>query len=683
MDGILDDAVWQRAEAVTDLIQQEPRVDEPVSENTEVRVLFDDEALYFGISCKDSDPSGVIARELRRDNSLSNDDRFEIVLDTFLDHRNAFYFVINPLGTQYDALITDEGQDINVEWDERWWSETSITDEGWSAEIKIPFTTLRSRSGVDTFGVNFKRFIRRKNETAQWMGWDRDFNFMQVSQAGHLKGLEGIRTGLKLRIKPYVTGGLKQDGVSALGPANTSRTGDVGLEVAKFSLTPGLTAEITGNTDFAQAEVDEAVVNLTRFPIFYPEKREFFLERAGIFEFGLGIRRGGGSERQLQMFFPRRIGLTEDRRPVPVRWGGKVIGRAAGFDIGLLSAETGRFQNTPGSNYSVTRVKRNILARSNVGGFFSSRQSSTSDFNRVIGADANFTILKNTDLQASVAKSLTANKTGDGAFARFKYNWLSDIWEVFVDHLYVGPDFQNDIAYIRRKNIQRTDNVLVWEPRPDVLNIRNLILRGEVIYTTDVHRRLLNRDQIFQFASRFQTDDAVRFNTTNYFERLDEGFNITRGVTIKPGDYEFRDNWVEFEASAKRLLFGRIRSGTGSFYNGDRRYVQITPAFKPLPQFSLETSYELNQIKLPEAAFRTHVLNMRFNLNLSNKWLTSTISQYDSETKRQVVFFRLNYIYRPGDDFFIVFNQARQPFASGNSVDRTLLVKWTRSFDFR
>ena len=682
VDGSPDEAAWDAALPITDFVQQEPSVNEPVSERTEVRVLFDLEALYFAIRFDDSEPGGVTAREFRRDNNLVDDDRFEVVIDTFHDHRNAFYFVVNPLATQFDAIVTDEGQDVNAEWDERWWSEANITDDGWTAEIRIPFTTLRSQAGIDTFGINFKRFIRRKNETAQWMGWDRAFSFMQVSQAGHLTGVEGIETGLKLRIKPYVLGGMNQNR-AALGPTFTDRTGDIGLEIAKFSLTSGLTAEITANTDFAQAEVDEAVVNLTRFPIFFPEKREFFLERAGIFEFGLGVRRGGGTERQIQMFFPRRIGLTDERTPVPVRWGAKIIGRAAGFDMGLLNAETAAFEGLTGSTYSVARVKRNVLSRSYVGGFFSNRQSAGADYNRVAGADVNFTVLKNTDFQASAAKSFTPDKDGNDAFARFKYNWLSDLFEVYVDHLYVGPDFQNDSGFVRRSNVQRTDHVFVWEPRPDVLNLRTLILRGEVIYTTDIDRRLLNRDQIFQFVARFQNDDTVSFNTTNYFDRLDGDFQITRDVTISPGDYQYRDTWVQFASSPQRLLFGSIRTGRGDFYNGTRKYLRISPSFKPLRQFSLETTYELNEIDLPQGAFTTHVVNMRFNVNLSNTWLTSTVSQYDSETKRQILFFRLNYIFRPGDDFFIVFNQSRQLVSgSGHDVDRTLLVKWTYSFDF-
>jgi hypothetical protein len=256
VDGVLDDEAWRIAEAAADFVQQDPHVGEPVSEATGVRVLVDHDAIYFGIICRDSDSHGVIARELRRDNPFASDDHVEILLDTFHDHRNAYHFAVNPLGTQYDALITDEGHDVNAEWNERWWSETRITADGWTAEIKIPLTTLRSGSDLDTFGVNFKRYIRRKNESAHWTGWSRDFPFLQVSQAGHLAGVEQLKTGLKLRVKPYLLGGFRE--IGSAGASDVTRLSEVGIETVRFSVTPGLTAELTANTDFAQTEVDDA-----------------------------------------------------------------------------------------------------------------------------------------------------------------------------------------------------------------------------------------------------------------------------------------------------------------------------------------------------------------------------------------------------------------------------------------
>ena len=428
----------------------------------------------------------------------------------------------------------------------------------------------------------------------------------------------------------------------------------------KLSLTPSLTADITVNTDFAQAEVDEAIVNLSRFPVFFPEKREFFLERAGIFEFGLGGRRGGAAERNLQMFFSRRIGLTEDRLPVPIIAGAKVTGRAAGIDLGFLNVQTDDFEQTPGSNYTVFRAKKNILARSNVGLFASNRQASGNDYNRVFGADANFTVFKNTDIQGFIGRSDTPGLNGNDAVGRFKYNWLTDLYEVFVEHLYIGDEFQHDVGFVRRTGIQRTDTAFVWEPRPKRYNIRNFVFRGELIYLTDVHRQILNREQIFAGTMRFQTDDVMRFNVTNTFDRLDEPFEIATGVTVPPGDYNFIDQWAEAETSGKRTLVGRLRAGGGGFYGGSRRYVRLGPYWRPSSRLSFETVFELNDVDLPQGAFTTRVVNARMNVNLSNRWLTTTVAQYDSASKRDVLFVRLNYIFRPGDDLFVVYNQSHQ-----------------------
>jgi hypothetical protein len=683
VDGVLDDEAWAEADVVSDFVQQDPHTGEPATEQTEVRVLVDRDAMYFGFVCHDADPHGVIARELRRDNPFADDDHVEILLDTFHDHRNAFHFAVNPLGTQYDALITDEGHDVNAEWNERWWSETRITTEGWTAEIKIPLTTLRSGSGLDAFGVNFKRFIRRKAESAHWTGWSRDYPFLQVSQAGHLTGVEQVETGLKLRVKPYLLGGVR-DNVTASG-SDLNPLHDVGLETVRFSVTPGLTAELTANTDFAQTEVDDAVVNLTRFPVFFPEKREFFLERAGIFEFGFSGRRGarGAQERNLQMFFSRRIGLTDDREPVPVKGGAKLVGHAAGLDIGLLDVQTGTSRVARGSNYLVFRGKRNVLARSNVGLFVSNRQADGADYNRVIGGDANFTLFKNTDVQGFLAKSTTPGVTGNDYAGRAKYNWFTDLHEVFLEHLYVGPEFRHDVGFVRRTGVQRSDAAYIWQPRPKVPRVRNFVIRNELVYVTDIHRTLINREQISQVTARFLSDDAARLNTTHTFDRVERAFEIAKGIVVPAGDYGFRDTWAEYEGSGKRTIAGRIRYGGGEFYGGRRQYVQLAPVFRPVPLVSVEASYEYNDVTLPQGAFTTHLINGRMNFNVSNKWLTTTLAQYDSASARKVLFFRLNYIFRPGDNVFFVFNQTTQPGAARrDDRDRALMLKWTYSFDF-
>jgi len=327
------------------------------------------------------------------------------------------------------------------------------------------------------------------------------------------------------------------------------------------------------------------------------------------------------------------------------------------------------------------RTKRNVFARSNVGTFFSNRQSSTGEYNRVAGGDMTLTLLKNTDVQAFLARSWTPGRRGDSFSGRAKYNWFTDRYELFAEHLYVGPEFQHDVGFVRRRDIQRSHTAAIWQPRPDVLGLRNFIFRGELVYLTDTRRRLLTREQILQATSRWQSDDAIRVNATATFDRLDRPFEIARGVTLLPGDYSFRDQFVEGEFGGKRGLSGRVRYGGGEFYSGRRHYVRVTPAFRPTAILSLEGSYEANDVSLPQGAFMTHEVNARVNFTPSNQWLATTLVQYDSASRRQTVFARLNYIYRPGDDLFVVVNRSRER-ASVRPAEYTLLVKMTHSFDF-
>src|SRR5215211_1750697 len=376
LDGRLDEGAWLQAEAARGFKQEEPNEGEPASERTEVRVLYDDKNLYVGIHASDSEPARINSRELVRDASFSNDDKVEILIDTYHDRRNAFRFAVNPLGTQQDALITDEGRDINLSWDAPWVSASHIDQTGWTVEIAIPLTTLRFKEGLDTWGFNVARIIRRKNEEALWSSWQRSFGLERVSQAGELTGVGEIKRRRLVEVKPYVSGGWQQ-GVPRVGLPGTDAglQGKVGLEVAKIGITPSLTAEFTANPDFGQAEVDNQVVNLSRFSIFFPEKRDFFLENSGIFLFG---RQGAN-----QLFFTRRIGLTDRGEPVPIDYGAKVTGKIGSYNVGFLQVQTrklGRAETNlfvPRQYFTAVRIKKDILRRSLIGAMFVNRQGAT------------------------------------------------------------------------------------------------------------------------------------------------------------------------------------------------------------------------------------------------------------------------------------------------------------------
>ena len=395
VDGILDEAAWSLARPASDFRQERPDEGAVASERTEVLVLYDDKNVYFGIRAFDSDAAQINARDLVRDSNFPNDDKIEILLDTYHDRRNAFRFAVNPLGTQQDALITDEGRDINVSWDGRWISEGRIDAQGYVVEIAIPLTTLRFTEGIESWGFNVSRIIRRKNEENLWTSWQRSFGLERVSQAGDLYGVEEIRRRRLREIKPYASGDWRQ-GVPLIGAKgfDAGVRGHIGLEVAKIGLTPSLTAEFTANPDFGQAEVDNQIVNLSRFSVFFPEKRDFFLENSGVFLFG---RQGAN-----QAFFTRRIGLTDNGAPVSIDYGVKVTGKVGPYNVGFLQVQTRKLGDAstglgiPRQQFSVLRVKRDILKRSYIGAILVNRQGATAvgggRYNRVGGADAEFNL---------------------------------------------------------------------------------------------------------------------------------------------------------------------------------------------------------------------------------------------------------------------------------------------------
>ena len=377
IDGRLDEPVWSEAEVATDFVQREPDVFEPATEKTEIRIVYTPRMLYIGVRAFDSRPEEIVAREMGRDAALMRDDSIVFLLDTFHDHRNAYFFETNPTGSRTDGYVTDEGQDFSIEWDGVWWAAAQIDSEGWTAEIGIPFSTLRFDPKVDSWGLNVRRLVRRRNETVFWSPIGLDAELFRISRAGHLGGLTGLQQGLNLNIKPFVTG---STGESEENGAENDV--DPGLDV-KWGLTKGTSLDLTVNTDFAETEVDELQLNLTRFPLFFPEKREFFLENAGIFEFGTPpVRRGP----LFRLFFSRRIGISEEEgEEVPMDWGVRLSGKEGNWSLGFLDAQTGELvtdeESVPKNNWAVARVKRNVGGRSTVGVMATRRHADSEDEN--------------------------------------------------------------------------------------------------------------------------------------------------------------------------------------------------------------------------------------------------------------------------------------------------------------
>ena len=685
IDGRLDEPGWSQAEVATGFRQEEPNEGEPASEKTEVRLLFDDKNLYVGVHAFDSEPSRINSRELVRDATFSNDDKVEILLDTYHDRRNAYRFAVNPLGTQQDALITDEGRDINLSWDAPWISAGRIDETGWTVEIAIPLTTLRFTEGADTWGLNFARMIRRKNEETLWTSWQRSFGLERVSQAGELVGVNEIKRRRLLEVKPYASGGWRK-GVPLIGEPgfDTGMQAKAGLEVAKIGITPSLTAEFTANPDFGQAEVDTQVVNLTRFSVFFPEKRDFFLENAGIFLFGRAEAN--------QLFFTRRIGLTDDGAPVSIDYGAKITGKVGSYNIGFLQVETRKLGDqaspfgVPRQQFTVARVKRDILERSYIGATFVNRQGATSSggpgYNRGGGIDAEFNLTDHYQLKAFLMGTATPGLRSSFLSGRIDSRFENDLWRFITVYEDIGSNFNPEIGFIERKAIHQYFGQLAYKPRPRFIpHVLQMEFETQIEYYTDRSNNLATRQTELSWETLFKNSSDFFFRPIEYVrDVLTEPFEIRPGIVVPPGSYTFNRPRVSFTSdSSKRLvLTGRYK--WGNFYNGKRDEIDAGVTFRPNEHLLFDLTNSFNSVRLPQREFTTNLVAGRVNCNFSRKLLTSALMQLNSAARLSAINLRLRYIYKPNSDLFVIYNQT-----TGAGLERpsySFQVKLTHDFTF-
>jgi len=685
IDGVLNESAWSLAEPASDFRQERPIEGSPASEKTEVRALFDDKNIYFGIRAFDSDAAQINARELVRDASFSNDDKVEILLDTYHDRRNAFRFAVNPLGTQQDALITDEGRDVNISWDAPWISEGRIDAVGYVVEIAIPLTTLRFTEGIDTWGFNVARIIRRKNEESLWTSWQRSFGLERVSQAGELSGVEEIRRRRLREIKPYVTGEWRE-GVPLIGKngLDAGVRANAGIEVAKLGITSSLTAEFTVNPDFGQAEVDNQIVNLTRFSVFFPEKRDFFLENSGIFLFG---RQG-----ENQAFFTRRIGLTDRGLPVSIDYGAKVTGKIGPYNIGFLQVQTRKLGQAstglgiPRQQFSVLRVKRDILKRSYVGAILVNRQGATTvgggSYNRVGGADAEFNLTDHYQIKAFWMGSATPGVRSSAGSSRIESIFENDLYRFITVYEDVGAKFNPEVGFIERNAIHQYFGQLAYKPRPKFIpHVQQMEFETQIEYYTDRAGKLTTRQRELSW-------DTIFKNSSEFFLRpiedvtdvLTEPFQIRPGIVIPVGTYRFNRPRVSYTSDLSKRIVFTVREHWGDFYSGTRYETTGGITWRPNAHLLLDLSESHNRVRLREGNFSTSLFAGRVNYNFSRKLLTSALVQLSSAARVSVINVRLRYIYRPNSDFFVIYNQS-----TGAGLERpsySLQIKLTRDFTF-
>jgi hypothetical protein len=673
LDGTLDDPLWLRATPISNFRQREPYEGRTPTERTEVRVLYDKRDVYFGITCFDSDPKGIVATELRRDVSQELDDYFEIIIDSAHDRRNAYVFQVNPLGTQRDALITEEQAAENGDgdpgWDGVWTSEARITKDGWTATVSIPFSTLNFMQSRDViWGINFKRFIRRRNEEDLWSGWQRVYGAARIGQAGELHGISDIGSGRLFIVKPYGLTGFTHLPPSAAGTGLTPGTNPLltaGLDV-KLGLRSNLVANFTVNTDFADADVDTQQFNLTPYKLFFPEKRQFFLENAGIFNFSMGGDSGNGD----LLFFSRQIGIDPITGiEVPVNGGAKVTGSLGNFELGAMEVNTRQLGPNPNANYAVMRVKRSLWGGSYVGVMGIDKRSGNplDSFNQTTGADTRLVFFNNLVVNGYAAQTRTpgfsSGQTNLGAGFDYQTNWL----EVFAQHRKVGPNFNPEVGFLGRTDCICDYVDVNFKPRPKIRGVRDLNFESFLFHAPDTRHVLQTQEWQGTFRIDFHNgaysdDDLVDI----FIQRLVIPFNIYKNVFIPAGEYHWDRHQFTYGSSQNRRLMLNLFERFGTYYNGHLNEARVRATYRANERLSFSFSEEWNRFRLPVAGGNFSVVVGGFQTNYSfSRFLTlSSLVQMDTaNTQAASANIRLRWNYRPDSDLYIVYT-AGQRFAS-------------------
>ncbi len=692
LDGTLDEPVYQEVLAVTGLIQVEPVAGVPASERTDVWMFFDDDHVYISARCWDSAPeSRWVSNEMRRDNQgIFQNENFTVLLDTFHDRRNAVYLLVNPLGARYDGQVTNE-QDFNLDWNPVWEVETGRFDGGWTLEMAIPFTSLRYRQGrTQVWGVQFRRMIRWKNEVAfltpipaaRGAG-----GVFLVSLSATLVGLEAPEQSRALELKPFAIADLTTDRTTT-PPVSNDLSGNLGFDV-KYAVTHNLTADLTVNTDFAQVEADEQQVNLTRFSLFFPEKREFFLENQGTFTFGGGGTGpfGGGLNTPV-IFYSRQIGL-EGGREVPLDVGGRLTGRIGAFSVGVLNTQTGDqpVSGASSTNFSVMRVTRDLLRRSSIGAIFTRRSQSTqsSGSNETYGLDGTFAFYDNVSINTYWAKTRTRGLEDDVSY-RANFDYRGDRYGAEVERLVVGTGFNPEVGFLRRDDFERSFGSVRFSPRPQsIAAIRKLSYRAQLDYITDRTGVLHTREAQGQFEIEFESSDTVDLTYTRSYELLTEPFAIAPDVTIPMGGYSFQNVRASFRFGQQRRVSGTLRAQHGDFFSGDRTSVGLTGGRVEItPQLSVEPGVSIDWIDLPEGRFTTRLVTARTTYTVTPLMFVTALVQVNSSNDSLGANIRLRWEYQPGSELFVVYNEQRDTLDRGypDLQDRTFIIKITRMFRF-
>ncbi|MFN0242901.1 MAG: DUF5916 domain-containing protein [Planctomycetota bacterium] len=653
IDGRLDDEAWLAADPIGELTQVEPDCGAPPTERTEVRVLYDSEQLYIGVRCFDRDVDGIIGTQMERDAVLDPDDRVEIVIDTYLDRRNAYFFQMNPVGSKGDALITNNGQDFNKPWDAIWEGKSSIDAHGWSFEMALPFQTLNFAPHKSTWGLNVNRFIKRRNETDRWTATSADQEIFDIALAGNLTGLEGLEQGLGLDVVPFFVADWTNDRERDGGPDKDVH-GEPGLDVF-YKITPSLTASLTINTDFAETEADARQINLTRFPLFFPEKRDFFLQEAGIFEFA---DLGG----DLIPFFSRRIGLDANGEEVPILAGAKVTGRQGDFNVGLIDVQTKDTDTAEGTNLFVGRIAKNVGEQSTVGGIFTHGNPTGTEDNALYGLDYNFrtsSFAGDKQLASSVwgLRTQTEGLSGDDFAYGAQVSYPNDRWSWRLSALEIQPNFDPRLGFVPRRDVRIYEAELFFSPRYDSA-VRRVRHGGSSRAVTDLdgHLETFYNELIFAHLE-LDAGDEIAFYATPIYEDLPEDFEIADDVTIPEGEYGYWRFGIDAESALKRPVSAGLNVEYGEFFDGRRSDADSSLTWRASRFLTASIEHGYSDIDLQGGSFDTHVGRARTVVSFTPDISWSSFVQVDNATDSLGVNTRLRWIVKPGEELFLVFNE--------------------------
>jgi hypothetical protein len=675
IDGVLDENMWKSAPPLGEFVQAEPFTGMPGSERTEVRLLYDNDAIYVGVMLYDRDPSLIVTTDTRRDAGLSDMDSFQMIFDTFHDQQNGFVFGTNVAGIQYDAQVRDQG-DPATSWDGSWDVSTSMVPEGWTAEFRIPLRTLRYGPAPQTWGVNFFRNIQRTRERTYWSPLERVYDLGRLTSAGELRGLQ-LETPRNFKLLPYVVGSADRNFAPG---ASTDLDGDLGLD-AKFGLTPSLNLDLTVNTDFAQVEVDTEQINLSRFNLRFPEKRPFFLENSGLFTVG--------KDDELDLFFSRRIGLDENGLLVPIVAGGRLTGKVGGVNIGVLDMQTDDTLNVPANNFAVMRISKELPNRSGIGAMFVNRTATGSasrsdDFNRTFGADARLGVGEYFTMAGFAARTETPGLTGRDYAYNVDSEYNDSRHRVGFEYGRTGEDFNPEVGFLENEDgyrrilfrfheTMRQQKIRDWgfrEWQPHVNYTRYDYLDGG-LSNADLHI-----DNHWDWENGYRVDTAVNGN----WEGFRVPFEIYPGVIVPVGEHGGLFFRMRGNTDARKWISAEMEWEVGRFLTGNQNSPEVEVVLRDGGRFTVDTTWAHRAIDLPEGSFRTNLGNMRVTYNFTPSVFIQGLIQYNDRTNRWSSNLRFHVLETAGTGLFVVYNDTETLNGLG-PINRAFMVKYIRQFD--